>query len=826
MNKLFPLIALLFLVTLCTSAQKVITTYHIAESYGFDKPFVIDSVNNKGKSFAANAYLQAPTNSKQAAALRTIQTDSDFLMLPKSDKTFTINTLYFHVATTDFSKTKFEILTNAQFKLSLADKQVREKLTSEKTIDTAKKVVLETQLEPGDHILGITLLSDCKDVTYQLRITLPDTKGPDANNGLTLRAMLCGKNPYSVQMAHHGDYYIVKYADTDANGKRTYNAEIRRSKDNATLYATDNYTISWMPVSSRCTFRKGDKIYTLDPINPHEELLCEHIPEGDIYWLNDEQRFILVQTVKPENETKTALHRMYLPDDRIPAWRNRVYLSLYNIADHALRPLTFGTHSTYLNDIQADGNHILFSVSRDSITAAPFVFNSLYEMDLNTLRTDTLVSEDAAFINAQYIPGSDEIAVLGGGNFHNNIGLNIPDTLQANFFNQALFLLNRKTRQIRAVSKLFDPSVSHVIPRNKNLYLTCINHDSISVFRYNLKAGTFELLPLNLDVVHAFDIDFDEKNCVFYGENYNKPNRVFAARNGLNNIKEVSFPKKAQYEQWQLGNMECWSFRSANGSRIDGRIYYPAGFNAANKYPMIVYYYGGCEPTNRSFEMRYSAWLYTQQGYIVYVINPSGTTGWGQEFAARHVNAWGKWTADEIIEGVQRLCQEKPFINRAKIGCMGASYGGFMTQYLQTRTNIFAAAVSHAGISNITSYWGSGYWGYSYGAAAQTGSYPWNNPQLYTEHSPLFHANKIQTPLLLLHGTADTNVPIGESIQMYNALKILGKEVEFITVADENHGINDFEKRIQWNNTIYAWFAKWLKDDASWWESMYPKEYY
>lgn len=157
---------------------------------------------------------------------------------------------------------------------------------------------------------------------------------------------------------------------------------------------------------------------------------------------------------------------------------------------------------------------------------------------------------------------------------------------------------------------------------------------------------------------------------------------------------------------------------------------------------------------------------------------------------------------------------------------MGASYGGFMTQYLQTKTDIFACAISHAGISNIASYWGEGYWGYSYSGAATADNYPWNNPELYTKHSPLFNADKIKTPLLLLHGTSDTNVPIGESIQMYNALKILGKEVEFITVKGENHGIVDFEKRLKWNNTIYAWFDKWLKEDSSWWDSLYPKEEY
>ena len=209
---------------------------------------------------------------------------------------------------------------------------------------------------------------------------------------------------------------------------------------------------------------------------------------------------------------------------------------------------------------------------------------------------------------------------------------------------------------------------------------------------------------------------------------------------------------------------------------------------------------------------------------MVYVLNPSGTTGYGQEFSARHVNAWGDRTADEIIYGVKEFCKAHPFVDDKKIGCMGASYGGFMTQLLQTKTDIFAAAVSHAGISDITSYWGEGYWGYSYNSVAAARSYPWNNPKLFTEHSPLFNADKIHTPLLLLHGTVDTNVPIGESIQLYNALKILGRDVEFITVEGSDHVVVDFAKRKEWHATIMAWFEKWLKDDPRWWNSIYEQE--
>ena len=253
-------------------------------------------------------------------------------------------------------------------------------------------------------------------------------------------------------------------------------------------------------------------------------------------------------------------------------------------------------------------------------------------------------------------------------------------------------------------------------------------------------------------------------------------------------------------------------------TEIKGYYYLPPDFDATKKYPMIVYYYGGTSPVERRFESRYPMHVYAAMGYVVYVLQPSGATGFGQRFSALHVNTWGRRSSDDIIE---KFIAEHPFVDSTKIGCMGASYGGFMTMYLQTRTDMFAAAVSHAGISSISSYWGEGYWGYSYSTAASAGSYPWNNRELYVDQSPLFHADKIKTPILLVHGTADTNVPPGESIQMYTALKILGKPAELLQVEGENHQILDYEKRLKWNESIFAWFEKWLKGDASWWNDLY-----
>ena len=323
------------------------------------------------------------------------------------------------------------------------------------------------------------------------------------------------------------------------------------------------------------------------------------------------------------------------------------------------------------------------------------------------------------------------------------------------------------------------------------------------------------------DVIRTFDLANNAEWAAYTGVSVANSNRAYVVN--LKNQKStlISDPFNERLSQLTLAEVKDWNFKSSFGDEIEGRYYLPPNFDPNKKYPLIVYYYAGTSPTQRGFESTYPLQVYAAQDYIVYTLQPSGTTGYGQEFSARHVNAWGIQTAEEIIEGTKAFAATHSFVDANHIGCIGASYGGFMTQYLQTQTHIFAAAVSHAGISNITSYWGVGYWGYAYSSGASAGSYPWNNPDLYINQSPLFQADKINTPLLLLHGTVDTNVPIGESYQMYTALKLLGKEVEFIQVEGENHAIYDYQKRIGWNHSIYAFFAKWLKEDSRWWDALY-----
>ena len=478
-------------------------------------------------------------------------------------------------------------------------------------------------------------------------------------------------------------------------------------------------------------------------------------------------------------------------------------------------------------DFSPDGRKILYNTYTENTTGRPLTLMSVYEVDMQDFSTDTIFTEEPFINDVNYSPDGRQLLIMGTPSAFDGIGLNCGEHKIANDYDIQAFIMDMDSKDILPISKDFAPSLNFLQWNKADgcIYFNTDDENCRNIYKYDPKKDSFEKLPLEKDVITRFDIaDFNPAVAAYTGMDNSSAGAAYLYNAKSKKSEIIEDPMRETIDAIEWGTTEEWNFTASDGTVIKGEMCLPPSFDPAKKYPLIVYYYGGTTPTVKGITSPYCSQLFASRDYVVYTIQPSGAIGFGQEFSARHVNAWGKRTADDIIEGTKQFCEEHPFIDKERIGCIGASYGGFMTQYLQTQTDIFAAAVSHAGISNVTSYWGEGYWGYSYNSIAAADSYPWTDPNLFTKQGSLFNADKINTPLLLLHGTADTNVPIGESIQLFNALKILGKTVELITVDGEDHFISDYDKRCLWHNTIMAWFARWLQDSPQWWESIYPEK--
>ena len=811
------------------------------------KPVLIDTTDVEKKAFEDKNFLKTFVdfnNLNQSLNILNVDLDGVFVLpyapynskIPSRDKA--IQLLSFSIDADRYCKATLSVTSTDILEIFVNNKSEKIKETKEDSLSKAKATQVELTLEPRRYEVVIKRLAGVKNLNEsKMKIKLEPAKKDslskisitnDALRRITINDIIEGNRLSSSSLSPSGNYFLIGTSNTLPGGKTVSNLELRELQSNKIIYSFPaDLSPRWIRGKDQLTYSRAgvnDKdIYLLD-LNTFEE---KKIAEGikfDSYQFSHDGRFLLIQIREEIPADKGDLKRTLSPSDRAGSFRGRSSVYSFDLATKTSQRLTFGRTSSYIEDISPDNKKALFSVSEESFPERPFSKRTLYELDLVTLDVDTLFS-DPFISDAKYSPDAKQLLITGGGEAFGGIGLNINEGQISNSYDRQAFIVDRKSKSVKAITKNFNPSISGAYwsDYDKQIYFSVEDKDRTAVYVYDVNASHFKKLDLPEDMIRRFQPAEKSPVAIYSGGGTNNANRLYKYDLKTGKSTLLADPFQKQLSEMTLSKVTDWNFTAPDGTTIEGRYYLPHKFDPQKKYPLIVYYYGGTSPTTRSLESTYPLQVYAALGYVVYTLQPSGTTGFGQEFAARHVNAWGEKTADEIIFGTQQFCREHSFVDDKKIGCIGASYGGFMTQFLQTKTDIFAAAVSHAGISNITSYWGEGYWGIGYSAAASANSYPWNNPQLYTEQSPLFSADKINTPLLLLHGGVDTNVPIGESIQMFNALRILGKTVEFITVDGENHAIYGYQKRINWNKTIYAWFAKWLKDQPEWWDAMYPE---
>lgn len=818
---------MLLLAAICSccnlfAEEVIVKQFRYAGPYEVRTPFLNDSLDVNSKKFTEKELLKTAVpfdNVRQSAQMLDANANGE-QTLPASAAPFHIGLASFYLNSDRYVKGNLTVKGPDTYEVYV---------NNEKQTPADGKIALS--LEPRRYEVVIKYLAE-KNKAGTLKASFDTeaeavvTATTDPEKRYTISEVFDGTRMRSVSLSPNGKYLLTAYQTTYPGGKT---ASFRQVTDRATGQvllesSTDNY--SWMPQSNRLYYTRkgmqGKELVSIDPVSKTENILSRNLPDG--WFVVAPTEDYLIFTLSEEGPKKDKdMEEIIVPDDRQPGWRNRSFLHKYDLATGLFQRLTFGHNTTSLNDISKDGRYLLFSSSERDLTKRPFGTNILYCMDLQTMQTEVLLKDP--FINyAQFSPDGKQLAVSGSGEAFDKIGLNIAAGQTSNLGDGQLFIYDLTTRQATPVSKDFDPNIQSFTwnTADKLIYLQGEDKDYVRLYVLNPADGKIKPVPLKEDILSDFTVASAASELVYFGESASNSQRLYSINLKKNTTVCLKDLSKDILKDVTLGEVHDWNFRAAAGDTIYGRYYLPPHFDPNKKYPLIVNYYGGTSPTERSLENRYPSHVYAALGYIVYIIQPSGATGFGQEFSARHVNAWGKRTGDEIIEGTKLFCKEHAFVDAAKIGCIGASYGGFMTQYLQTKTDIFAAAISHAGISDITSYWGEGYWGYSYSALATADSYPWNARDIYVEQSPLFHADKINTPILFLHGSVDTNVPVGESIQMFTALKLLGKETAFIQVTGQNHQIFDYKKRSDWNNTIYAWFAKWLKEQPEWWEALYP----
>jgi dipeptidyl aminopeptidase/acylaminoacyl peptidase len=705
-----------------------------------------------------------------------------------------------------------------------------------------KKVSTDVNLETGKHLLIVKSVYDPSSdegwtmkgtITIDENYTSPHPTLILSNEqNMSLYHLLDIPKVTGISISPEGTLAAVsvRKALPPSNDSETW-VELYDASENRLLQTyrggTSLSRVYWAPTGKKFSYithnNSGTTLWIVDLENGTSTPLLKNIKDfGSHTWIPDGSCIIYSVSEKGE-EDKPGVKRLRNLDDRKPWARNKSYLYKINLEDGVRQRLTAGQFSTSLNSISPNGKKLLYARSIVDETQRPFLKTELYYLDLRTFE-NRLLWEGRWFTQAQWSSDSTKILILGGPSTFDDAGQNLSGDLIPNEFDIQAYMFDPETKDVEPISKEFDPSIQEAFwSHTENaIYFLTTDHSFRRLYRYDVEKKKYLFIPCGVDIIEQFDLSDDKQMAALIGSSASTPSKAYILNMKNKKSHLLYDPTEKEFSDVTFGKVERWTFKNQKGRLIDGRVYYPPNFDPKKKYPCIVNYYGGTTPITREFGGRYPKNLWAAQGYVVYVIQPSGAIGYGQDFSALHVNDWGMIVADEIIDGVNKFLTEHPFVDPMRLGCIGASYGGFITMIIQTRTTLFSAAVAHAGISSISSYWGEGYSGYEYSAYAAANSYPWNRKDIFINQSALFNADKITTPMLLLHGDEDTNVPQGESTQLFTALKILGREVEYIQILDQNHHIMTYNNRKIWTKTIMAWFDRWLKDQPEWWYYLYP----
>lgn len=813
--------------TVSAQVKSEVTEFRQAGPFAVSKPFALDTVDVQGKKFDDNALLNGI--SLQTPATQTFKG----CVLPSLSDSRSVGMLTFYLNNSDYLKGTISVKGPKKHKLFIDGKEAGGEL----------------KLAPEHHTFCIKYLAEPND-TDSIHVTL-DTPLPIADTQLTIDAkhpymvhdLTDGRRVRGVSLSPDGKYVCVSYQTTERGGASRWQYELR-DVAKGTLLSCPNSSIRWMPRSTAYLEEQHEQdvrvLYKVNPLTGERTRWATGVPTGD-YTVSPTEDFLIVSVREDGPKEDPGVFEVLEMDDRQPGWRTRSYLMKYDVQTGISQRITFGTKGERLADISQDGTKLLITSSYSRLAKRPTEVEDIFIMDAKTLKVDTLLLGQGFLGGCGFSPDGKQILFGGTPEAFDRIGCQLPANVTPSMTENELFLYDIATKRVTPLTKDFDPSIDGGADwsyADGKIYFRAECRDYIYLYQLDPKTGKIVQLPVSGDYIYRFDMAAHAPVLAYLSYNTLEPASAYVGDlpSFWKGRGRLLFDGKTALGDAEVGTCEGWNFKNSNGDTVYGRLYLPKDFDKTKKYPMIVYYYGGCSPVSRYFESPYAPQYWNSLGYVAYIVEPSGATGFGQEWASRHVNTAGGapdkngvvpggTPAGDIIEGVKKICEEHPFIDATKVGCMGASYGGFMTQYLQTVTDIFAAAVSHAGITNHTSYWGEGYWGYNYSEVSMANSYPWSHRQLYVDQSPLFNADKIHTPLLLLHGNADTNVPLIESLQMFTALKLLGRDVALVEVTGENHHILEYTKKEKWLATQMAWFAKWLKGDPTWWDALYPKKH-
>jgi dipeptidyl aminopeptidase/acylaminoacyl peptidase len=281
-------------------------------------------------------------------------------------------------------------------------------------------------------------------------------------------------------------------------------------------------------------------------------------------------------------------------------------------------------------------------------------------------------------------------------------------------------------------------------------------------------------------------------------------------------VGSVTHLNNALRSQLDLPKIESFWFTAKDSTKLEGFIIRPPGFDAAKKYPVKFLMHGGPQGAwGDSWSYRWNAELFAANGYVVVMINPRGSTGYGQAIVDGVNGDWGGKPFTDLMEGLDYAEQHYSFIDKDRECALGASYGGYMANWLLGHTTRFKCIVSHDGMFNPESAYGSteelwfNEWEFKGKPWDYYGKPDSENP--FRKWAPMISAKNFKTPTLVIHGQLDYRLDVSEGFQLFDTLQRLGVPSKMLYFPDEGHWVLKPQNSQLWWKTVNDWVDQWVK---------------
>ena len=300
-----------------------------------------------------------------------------------------------------------------------------------------------------------------------------------------------------------------------------------------------------------------------------------------------------------------------------------------------------------------------------------------------------------------------------------------------------------------------------------------------------------------------------DRTLFFQRSSLTHPNDIYALSRGAAAATQITHDNDALMRTITVSATSDIWYTGAEGAQVQALVVKPPEFDASKKYPALVLIHGGPQGNwADAWSYRWNPQMFAARGYVILMPNARGSTGYGQKFVEEISGDWGGKAYVDIMNGVDKLAA-MPFVDGTRIGAAGASFGGYMIDWILGHTDRFKALFSHDGVYNLTSMYGvtEELWFPEWEFRGN----PWDNPELYEKWSPHLYAKNFKTPTLVAHGELDFRVPIGEGLQLFTALQRRGVPSKLLYFPDEGHWVLKPRNSKLWYQTVGDWFDQWVK---------------